>query len=237
MTIEKHESIRYSRLESLGDIGAEGVARLRAGRVLVVGCGALGSLCAMYLAASGVGTLGIADFDTIDLSNLQRQLFFAEDQLGQSKSAILAMRIHALNSDVRVIEYRSMITAEKASEIFSDYDFVVDGSDNPATKMMTSRVCERLGVPCCIGGVRGFSGQVSSWAPGHATYAEVFGDVPSCSGFTPCSTGGVLGPAAGIVASVQASEAIKHLTGAGQMLYDSLYVFDLAENSAQELRF
>lgn len=218
-------------------IGSEGVEKLNAGKVLVVGCGALGSLCAMYLAASGVGTLGIADFDTIDLSNLQRQLFFDERTLGASKCTTLASRMRAINSEIRVIEHECLVNESIAPGLFSDYDFVIDGSDNPSTKQMTADVCERLGKAYCIGGVRGFSGQVMSWEPGHIGYSDLFGDIPKCSGFLPCSLTGVLGPAAGVTASVQASEAIKHLTGTGQMLYDRLLTFNLANASAEVFGF
>lgn len=229
--------IRYSRLAMLSEIGDEGMARLRSGKILLVGCGALGSLSAMYLAASGIGKIGIADFDTIDLSNLQRQIFFDEASLGKSKAFTLKERMLGLNSEIKVEVYNGIINERSASEIFPDYDFVIDGSDNPSTKNLTAFVCETLSIPYCIGGVREYSGQVMSWAPGHRTYSDLFGDVPKCSGFTPCSLSGVLGPAAGVVASVQASEAIKHLSGAGQMLYDKLFVFNLAAPSADIFRF
>lgn len=232
-----NEKLRYSRLEMLSGVGPEGIARLQSGRVMIVGCGALGSLCAMYLAASGVGTIGIADFDTIDLSNLQRQLFFSEKDLGKSKTEILAERIRDINSETKLEIYNELITASKAESVFRTYDFIIDGSDNPSTKSMTSRVCQKTGLPYCIGGVKEFSGQVMSWSQGHAGYEDLFGDVPQCSGFTPCSLSGVLGPAAGVVASVQASEAIKHLTGCGQMLYDRLFVFDLAQSDARIFKF
>lgn len=222
---------------SLPGIGTEGVEKIRKGRVMVVGCGALGSLCAMYLSATGVGTVGIADFDTVDISNLQRQLFFDEQCLGSPKCATLAARIHAINSETTVNEYPEMINESRAVEIFADYDFIIDGSDNPSTKHMTASVCQRLGIPYCIGGVREFGGQVMSWAPGHAGYDELFGETPSCSGFMPCSVAGVLGPAAGVTASVQASEATKHLSGCGKMLYDKLFTFDLATVAANVYSF
>lgn len=221
-------NLRYARLEAVPGIGAEGVAKLNNGRVVVIGCGALGSLCAMYLAGSGVGTIGIADFDTIDISNLQRQLFFDENCLGASKAEILCKRLTELNGEIRVRVINQMITSRNASEFFKSFDFVVDGSDNPATKMMTATVCEQAGIPYCIGGVREFAGQVMTWAPGHAGYADLFGDEVACNGFTPCSAGGVVGPAAGVTASVQASEVIKFLTGYGTLLLDRIYTFDMA---------
>lgn len=229
--------MRYSRLEALPGIGNEGISRLRNAKVLVVGCGALGSMCAMYLAASGVGRVAIADFDTVDISNLQRQLFFAESHLGLPKVSVLAQRIREINSETEVELFPFLINESKAGEIFPGFDFIIDGSDNPSTKSITASVCQRLSIPYCIGGVREFSGQVMSWASGHAGYADLFGDVASASAMMPCASGGVLGPAAGIVASVQAAEAIKHLTGAGKMLYDKILCFDLADCSAGVLGF
>ena len=239
MNNNKEDYGRYIRLETIGAIGREGVEKLRGGKVMIVGCGALGSLCAMYLAASGVGTIGIADFDTIDVTNLQRQLFFSEQTVGEAKAEVLAGRMEALNSEVEVRTYKEMITPAKAEAIFGEYDFIIDGSDNMSTKQMTSRVCEKLGVPYCIGGVEGFAGQVMSWKPGSTGYRDLFGDgtpTTSCSALLPCMIAGVIGPAAGIVASYQASEAIKYLTKAGEMLYDRLLTFDLSAATSQILR-
>ncbi len=221
-------SNRYSRLEIIESIGKRGVAKLREGKVFIVGCGALGSMCAMYCAASGIGTIGIADFDTIDLSNLQRQLFFSEEAVGKSKAIELECRIRDLNSEVNITTYREMITADKARGIFPAYDFIIDGSDNLATKQMTARICEKLGMPYCIGGVEAFSGQAMSWKPGYAGYSALFGEESGCNGILPCSLKGVVGPAAGIIASIQAAEAIKYLANAGDMLFDKLIIFDLS---------
>lgn len=221
--------MRYSRLEILDGMGKEGVCRLKNSRVLIIGCGALGSLSAMYLAASGVGTIDIADFDTIDISNLQRQLFFSEELLGKYKVSALADRMKALNSGITVNALNMLVTPKWAEDNFSKYDFIIDGSDNGRTKVMTSSVCESTGVPCCIGGVNAFSGQVISWKPGMISYRELFGENVGCDGMLPCSMSGVLGPAAGVVASVQSSETIKHLANCGEMLYNRLFVFNLKD--------
>ena len=231
------EDLRYSRITMLEGIGETGLEKLKSGKILVVGCGALGSLCAMYLAATGVGHIGIADFDTIDISNLQRQLFFEENQLGELKSEVLANRIKALNSNIEISVYPEMIRAKKAKEIFPGYDFIIDGSDNPSTKNLTATVCEAMKIAYCIGGVKEYSGQIMSWSEGHRGYSELFGDVPQCSGYTPCSLAGVLGPAAGVAASVQAAEAIKFLSGAGEMLYDRIFTFDLYNNQTRIFSF
>lgn len=220
------DSIRYSRLEALPEIGREGLQFLAASRVLVIGCGALGSMAAMYLTASGIGTVGIADFDTIDITNLQRQLFFDELSLGKKKADVLAARMHAINSSIAVEIEPTLVTQKKALGLFPKYDFIIDGSDNPATKFMTDSVCAATGTPCCIGGVGGFRGQVMSWEPGNTRYSEVFSP-QECTAFMPCGVAGVLGPAAGVVASVQAAEAIKHSARCGTLLLNRLFTIDL----------
>lgn len=226
---------RYSRIESIPEIGKSGIRKLQKGKIFILGCGALGSLSAMYLAGSGVGKITLADFDNIEISNLQRQLFFSENNLGKPKGEILRERMNNINSEVKVTLLPELITEAKAREYFPRYDFIIDGSDNPSTKYMSSRVCEDLGIPYCIGGVREFSGQVMSWEPGKINYSEIFGEQIPCSGFTPCSSGGIIGPAAGVAASIQASEAIKFLTGAGELLTNRLLIFDLAKPSMSVL--
>lgn len=229
---------RYSRLTMLPGIGAEGMAQLQGAKVLVIGCGALGSMCAMQLAASGVGTIGIADFDTIDISNLQRQLFFDENCLGEKKVEILANKIMAINSTVAIDKLDTLITAQKANEIFPRYDFVIDGSDNPATKIVTALKCESLGIPYCIGGVKEYVGQVMSWNSGNPGYTDIFGEeAASCQSMLPCSASGVLGPVAAIVASLQATETIKHITAVGEMLYGRILTFDVEKMDFKIFKF
>lgn len=225
--MKEEQRIRYSRMLSLPEIGKEGMERLRAGRIAIVGCGALGSICAMYLAGAGIGELTLCDFDTIDISNLHRQLFYETSDVGRSKAATLAERIKALNPECGIHLTEELITREKALGIFNECDFVIDATDNPSSKFMTDLVCHELGRAYCIGGVSGFIGQVISWAPGHSRYSEIFSPGDEAAGMTPCSVGGVIGPAAGIVACCQASEAIKHLTGAGKMLYNRIYIINL----------
>ncbi|MCM1369088.1 MAG: HesA/MoeB/ThiF family protein [Candidatus Amulumruptor caecigallinarius] len=228
--VTNHSDSRYSRLAAIDGFGHKGVKRLRNAGVLIIGCGALGSLSSMYLAASGIGKICICDFDTIDLSNLQRQLFFDETSLGMPKAEILKNRMNELNSTCDVIRIDKLVTRKEASRIFMDYDFIIDGSDNPFTKMMTASTCATLGKPYCTGGVRDMSGQVMSWTPGHTGYDEIFAQPEQTGCVLPCSTAGVLGPAAGIVASTQAAEAIKHISGCGDMLLDKLLIFDLKTN-------
>lgn len=231
------KNLRYSRIASINEIGNEGIEKLKNGKVLVIGCGALGSLCSMYLAASGVGTIGIADFDTIDISNLQRQLFFNEESLGKSKLKILSKRMSEINSEIAINEYQILINYQTALEIFPSYNFIIDGSDNPSTKKMTSQVCEKLEIPYCIGGVKEFSGQVMSWLPGCAGYIDLFGDFSTECGMSPCAINGVIGPAAGVVASVQAAEAIKYLCNVGSLIVNRLYSFNLLPPSSSIYTF
>ena len=230
-----NQNTRYSRLASLPEIGPEGVAKLQEARVAVIGCGALGSLCAMYLAASGVGNINIADFDTVDLSNLQRQLFFTEADLGKPKALVLRDRMLALNSGVSVNVTQEMVRPANAGDFLAGCDVVVDGSDNPATKLMTDRLAAKYGIPCVIAGVRGFDLQVITCLPGGTRYADIFGDAPACDGFTPCSIAGVLGPTAGIAASLQAAETVKLITGAGNTLSGKLLTINLLSPSVSML--
>ncbi len=222
------DRIRYSRMISVQEIGTEGVVRLKNARVLIVGAGALGSLCAMYLAGTGVGELTVTDFDTIDISNLPRQLFYTTCETGEYKARILEGRMTALNPDCKVTALTNMVTVGNAEKLFKDYDFIVDATDNPASKYNTDKVCQKLGKHYCIGGVSGFRGQVMSSGPGYVSYSDVFSPEGVCAGITPCSVSGVVGPAAGVISCIQASEAIKHITGTGDMLYNKLYSIDLA---------
>ena len=218
--------MRYARLLGIEGVGEEGLQRILRGKVLIIGAGALGSVCAMYLAGSGVGCIGIAEFDTIDLSNLQRQVFFSTDDCGAPKLSTIVRKIHDLNPGVLVKEYPMLMKRDIAVEVYPEYDFIIDATDNPSSKKMTDSVASTLGIPYCIGGVREAEGQVISWTPGALRYSDIFPEA-GCSGFTPCSIAGVLGPAAGVVASIQAAEAIKYLSGVGTPLFNRLWTFNL----------
>lgn len=235
MSKEEEYKIRYARQRALPGIGAEGQKRLTEGSVAVVGCGALGSLCAMYLAGAGIGRIAIFDFDTIDISNLQRQLFFSTEEAGLSKAVILEKRMRALNPGIEVVRHECLINASNAAELLEGYDFIVEATDNPATKYLIDEISEQLSIGCCIGGVREFSGQVTTCMPGGTRYSDIFPERPDAGGFTPCGLGGVLGPAAGTVASIQASEAIKHISGCGSLLDSRILTFDLLDDTVSVL--
>jgi molybdopterin/thiamine biosynthesis adenylyltransferase len=209
----------------LDGIGAEGQERLLSSSVLIVGAGALGSVVAMYLAASGIGHIGIADFDTIDISNLQRQLSFTEADLGQSKAQVTAAKLAAVNSDVRVTVYEKLMRRADLETVIGEYDLVVEGSDNPDTKYMVTDVCREQQKQYVIGGVAQYNGQLMCYRPGAVGYGDIFPQGES-NGFLPCSMGGVLGPLPGVVGSLMSAEAIKMLVGVGEPLVNRLMVID-----------
>lgn len=222
------ERVRYSRQIGIDGFGVEGQNRLLSASVAIVGCGALGSMVAMQLAGAGVGKLVIFDFDTVDVSNLQRQFFFETKDCGKKKSQVLSDRIISLNPDITVDCHDAFIDEKKAMAYFRNVDFVVDATDNPASKGMVEKVCRELGKPCCIGGVSGFRGQVMSIAPGQIMMSEIFGEEES--GMLPCEISGVLGSAAALCASIQASETIKYLACVGETLKGKILTFDLRTN-------
>ncbi len=189
----------------------------------------------MYLAGAGIGTIKIVDYDTIDISNLQRQLFYDSSQLGQSKVVTLNTRLRQINPDCEIIAEEKIITEKNVRGFFGESDFIVDATDNPDSKFLTDRICHEMGIGYCIGGVAGFRGQVMSWRPGAIRYSDIFSREEVSGSLTPCSIAGVLGPAAGVVASCQASETIKHLSGCGEMLYNKLFTIDLLDMSVNTL--
>ena len=222
--------LRYARQIAVPEVGQEGQQKLLESKVLVIGCGALGSMVAMQLAAAGVGTLGIADFDKVDISNLQRQFFFKTEDSGDLKVELVYRSISAINPKANVKIHREMITSLKAVKLFPNYDFIVDATDNPDSKRMTGEVSRKSHKPCCIAGVRDFRGQVMTFLPSDPRFEDYFGQAVS-EGLLPCSLGGVMGPSAAIAASLQASEAIKYLVGIGNLLSGRLLIFNLLSNS------
>ncbi len=217
---------RYARHTSLPRFGAEGQRRLREACILAVGCGALGSAAAMRLAGAGAGRLIIVDFDTIDITNLQRQIAYSETDCGKPKAKVLAEKIAALNSDTEVMALEQLADENLLRRLLPDCDFVIEGSDNPATKYLVSRLCAETETPVCIGGVREFEGQATTWTPGHAQYSDFFPPADDETPLLPCGMGGVFGPLPGIIGAVQAAEAIKCVSGCGELLTDRLLRID-----------
>lgn len=219
---------RYIRQIAIPELGFEGQKKLWDGRVMIVGCGALGSMVAMQLAGSGVGMIGLSDYDTIEISNLHRQFFFKTNEAGEKKLDVLEKRLYDLNPEITVRKYDSLITKKNAAEIFMGYNFIIDATDNPESKRLIGEICQEIGKSCCIGGVRDFGGQVITFLKGDSRFEEYFGETDD-EGILPCSLGGVAGPAAAFCASIQAVEAIKSIAGIGECLNGKIFQFDLLQ--------
>lgn len=227
LPLSHEELIRYSRHLVLPAIGLEGQQRLKAARVLVVGAGGLGSPAALYLAAAGVGTLGLVDWDVVDRSNLQRQILHGTDMIGRSKLDSARARIADLNPHVQLETIAARLTSANALDILRDWDVVLDGSDNFPTRYLVNDACVLLGRPNVYGAVLRFEGQVSVFdARQGPCYRCLFREPPPPALVPSCAEGGVLGVLPGIIGSLQALEAIKLVTGAGESLVGRLLLFD-----------
>lgn len=222
--MDKETRRRYARNISIEEIGLQGQERLCNSKVFILGCGALGSVVAAYLAGAGIGHITIADFDTIDISNLQRQIFYKTTQTGESKAQSLASHLRQLNPNINIQVIEKFIRPSDLEELLPGHDIMIDASDNPSTKYMTDNVSRRLEIPYILGGVLATRGQVMTWIPGTTPYSDFFPE--SDPEATPCSMAGVLGPAAGIIASIQAAEAIKFIAKSGKLLTNRLLLID-----------
>lgn len=222
------DSERYSRHLLIPEVGMPGQARLGASRVAVVGAGGLGSPVLLYLAAAGVGTLGVIDDDTVELSNLQRQVVHTTGTLGQAKTDSAAAAIARLNPAVTVTQHQVRLDPANAADLLQRYDVVVDGSDTFATRYAVSDACARLGLPHVWGSVLRFDGQASVWWAGHGPcYRCVFPQPPAPDAVPSCDEAGVLGVVCAAIGSVLASETLKLLLGIGEPLVGRLLVHDL----------
>ena len=210
---------RYSRHLIMPEVGVDGQRKLKASKVLCIGAGGLGSPVAMYLAAAGVGTLGIVDFDTVDFSNLQRQILHGTPDVGRPKLASATDRINALNPNVHVEPYETALTSENALQIFEPYDVIVDGTDNFPTRYLVNDACVILRKPNAYGSIFRFEGQASVFGTKDGPCYRCLYPEPPPPGLVPsCAEGGVLGVLPGLVGVIQATEAIKLITGIGEPL-------------------
>jgi molybdopterin/thiamine biosynthesis adenylyltransferase len=222
---------RYARHIMLREIGGPGQKRLKAARVLVVGAGGLGSPALMYLAAAGVGTIGVIDDDVVDASNLQRQIAHTDARIGMPKVFSAEAAMTALNPFVTVRPYHRRLTAEVAAELFGDYDLIVDGTDSLATRRLANAACVARGLPYLSAAITQWEGQISLYHPGSGgpCYACVFPEDPAPGLVPTCAEAGVAGPLPGVLGSMLALEAVKWIAGAGEpltgrvMIYDALY--------------
>jgi adenylyltransferase/sulfurtransferase len=227
---------RYARHLILPEVGLEGQRRLKNSRVLIVGVGGLGSPAALYLAAAGVGTLGLVDFDLVERSNLQRQVLHHTDAIGKPKLSSAAARIRGVNPGVEVVLHETRLTSENALEILAGYDVILDGSDNFPTRYLVNDACAMLDKPDVYGSIFRFDGQASVfWASRGPCYRCLYREPPPPELVPSCAEGGVLGVLPGVIGSLQALEALKLLLGAGESLVGRLLLFDALRLQFREL--
>jgi molybdopterin/thiamine biosynthesis adenylyltransferase len=228
---------RYSRHIILSEVGGKGQEKLLGGKVLLVGAGGLGSPAGLYLAAAGVGTIGVIDADVVDVTNLQRQVIHFTADLGKPKVDSAAAKMRAINPDVNVVTYHARLTAANALQILADYDFVIDGTDNFPSKFLVADACHFSGTPYSHAGILRFDGQIMSVVPGlSACYRCVFNAPPPKGAVPSCSQAGVLGVLAGVIGTLQATEAVKFLLEKGELLTDSLLVYNALKTNFRKVR-
>lgn len=236
MALSNEQLERYARHFPVPDFGREGQEKLQKARVLVIGAGGLGSPAALYLAAAGVGTLGIADSDEVELSNLQRQILHGTSDLGRPKVDSAAETLRELNPHVQLVTHRLFVTEDNLPALLRDYDFVLECTDNFAAKFAVNDACVREGKPLCHGSVIRFFGQVMTWTPGRGTcYRCVFHAPPAEGTALTAREAGVVGASAGVIGCLQAVEAIKYLLGTGELLTGCLLTCDLLDMDFQRI--
>ena len=237
MPLSADENARYARHLALPEIGAAGQEQLKAARVLVIGAGGLGSPSALYLAAAGVGTLGLVDCDRVDLSNLQRQVLFDSAAINRPKAAAARERLAALNPEVAVVAHEIELRAANIREVLGAYDVVLDGTDRLPTRYLVNDACVMLGKPLVTAAIHRFEGQAMTYVPGRGPcYRCLFPETPAVL-VPSCAEAGVLGVLPGVMGAIQATEAIKLIVGRGEPLVGRLLTYDALELRFQEFRF
>lgn len=227
MALTNEQIERYSRHIILKEVGAKGQKKLLNAKVLIIGAGGLGAPAALYLAAAGVGTIGIADADEVDLSNLQRQVIHATADIGKPKVQSAKESMEAINPDVKVVTYHEFITSENILDIIKDYDFILDGTDNFPAKFLINDACVMAKKPFSHAGIIRFKGQLMTYVPGEGPcYRCVFKEPPPKDAVPTCKQAGVIGAMGGVIGSLQAMEAVKYIIGQGDLLTGSLLTYD-----------
>ena len=227
---------RYSRHIIMGQVGSLGQRKLISAKVLIIGAGGLGSPSAVYLALAGVGTIGIVDFDVVEVSNLQRQILHHNDDVGRPKVVSAQDSLHAYNPDVNVVVHETRISSENAVEIIEQYDIVINGADNFPSRYLVNDACYLLGKPLVDGSILIFDGQATVFIPGSGCYRCLF-PTPPPPGMVPnCAEAGVLGALTGLVGSIQATEALKLILGIGESLKSRLLLIDALAMDFREVR-
>lgn len=237
MKITEEQKKRYSRQLVMREIGESGQIMLLNSRVLVIGAGGLGSPALMYLASAGVGTLGIVDGDEVDVSNLQRQIIHTQTDVGKAKVDSAKEKLSALNSDVAVKTYKTYANSKNIAELIADYDFVLDCTDNFDTKFLINDCCVKAEKPFCHAGVVGFEGQLMTYVP-HISpcYRCIFEEPPKTGDVPLPKEVGVISAACGVIGSLQAMEAVKYITGQGELLSGYMLVYNALNASFRKIK-
>ena len=236
LTLTPEQVKRYSRHIIMSDVGSKGQRALMAAKVLIIGAGGLGSPSAIYLSLAGVGTVGIVDFDVVELSNLQRQILHHTADVGRPKVLSAVDNIKAYNPDVNVVVHETRLVSENAMEIISQYDLVINGADNFATRYLVNDACYLLKKPLMDGSILIFDGQATVFLPGEGCYRCLFPSPPPPGMVPNCAEAGVLGALTGLVGSIQATEALKYILGIGESLSSRLLLIDALSMTFREVR-
>ena len=235
--LNNEEILRYSRHLIMPEVGMEGQLKLKAAKVLLIGTGGLGAPLGLYLAAAGVGKLGLVDFDVVDFTNLQRQVTFGTSDVGKAKSEAARVRLSNLNPDIEIEAFETKLTSENALQLFRDFDIIVDGTDNFPTRYLVNDASILLGKPNVYGSIFRFEGQITVFGmPDGPCYRCLYPEPPPPGLVPSCAEGGVLGVLPGIVGSIQAMETIKLILGRGRNLTGRLLLFDALEMAFSEVK-
>ena len=236
MVLTPDQVNRYSRHIIMGDVGSKGQRNLLGAKALIVGAGGLGSPSAIYLALAGVGTIGIVDFDVVEISNLQRQILHHTSDIGRPKLESARDNINSYNPDTNVVLHEVRLESHNAREIISQYDLVINGADNFATRYLVNDACYLEGKPLVDGSILIFDGQATLFLPGQGCYRCLFPEPPPPGLVPNCAEAGVLGALTGLVGSIQATEALKLILGIGESLVSRLLLIDALSMSFREVR-
>ncbi len=237
MNLTEDQIERYSRHIILKDVGGKGQEKILNAKVLIVGAGGLGAPVALYLAAAGVGTIGLIDGDVVDMTNLQRQVIHFTPDVNKPKVQSAKEKIEQINPDVKVITHQALLLAENAFDLIKDYDFIVDGTDNFPAKFLVNDACVLAKKPFSHGGILRFDGQTMTHTPGHACYRCVFKEPPPKNLVPTCSQAGVLGAVAGMLGTIQAAEALKFIVGTGELLVNRMLIFNAQSMNFRTVKF
>lgn len=236
MEFTEQQIERYSRQIILPEIGGAGQRKLLQGKVLIIGCGGLGSPCAYYLAAAGVGHIGLVDSDKVELNNLQRQILHSTDDVGKPKVASAKEKLISLNPELQITTYELRLTSQNIMDIIKEYDIIVDGSDNFPTRYLVNDACVLSNKPLVHAGILRFDGQATTIIPHKGPcYRCIFPDPPPPGMVPSCQEAGILGSVAGVLGVIQATEVLKYILGKGELLVGKLLVFNALEMNFRKL--